>query len=744
MIQRSIVPEEYNINEEHITPVQNERLPETISTLDLYKYFNIIQNPHDEYYATSLTQRLVENELLIFAPKHSLPAYKQVDRETFHFVLNPSDSMSSIDGFLDRNDDMSAKSSSSGVNVVNFYLDIGDFDLFFIPPNLRSSDNLVHIGIYYIDMNSLYICDLTHCRTGVSILKEIINYLKGKDYLHKYVVNKDNNKKKNPIRVTLGCDPEFEYVTKEGVVTENMPRKVLFGGKELNGREEIGLDGSGVVLEIRPEPCKYPKSLVNNIKNIFEKIKQCKLSVVGNKYAVGCHIHFGVGHEYYPKDGLIILLDDFLGCPCFRLNGTARGEYSELSQWRAQPHGFEYRSLPAAVMADPEFFRIVLKICKVIFAKYVNGITFKYELEDYDGFPTKNSYMKICGLSNKEYLYFKDYIGKFTNSSEVKKLAKNVIACWIEGEDIGVGFPAPNINARMDDYLDEEDSVDEERPCLSSGTTETVFFETASGLVRVNYIERWNEYIRDVLSRMLFNALNGLDESTFANFLCLNSNTIIRLHNSHNIEDTDSIVYFGLEDGRGVFRSESYVIDKISSMPLSTISINLIGLREDRGAIVSGFDLIDNASSHHREDCLGADCFGFPAWYRRQGERSRDIDTRASSLVISRSAVRAITDRVEYVRNFRSVPHVLPDGQDDVQLRTRIGTPRSYTDRPYTNWITEPIVIDSGITILTETPEAPTVTRLHNELESRLFVGFDEIMSRITSNNNTDDNTEGE
>jgi len=73
--------------------------------------------------------------------------------------------------------------------------------------------------------------------------------------------------------------------------------------------------------------------LVNNIKRLIGRISIDKvpISVKGDVFPLGGHIHFGIPHGYLGDiEKIITVLDDFLGRPLVGLSGEARCEYDNV------------------------------------------------------------------------------------------------------------------------------------------------------------------------------------------------------------------------------------------------------------------------------------------------------------------------------------------------------------------------------------------------------------------------------
>lgn len=211
----------------------------------------------------------------------------------------------------------------------------------------------------------------------------------------------------NKIEVLVGCDPEFELLKNNRILKAN--RHI---NNENMYNSSIGVDGAACQVEIRPPPGS-PAQVTRNIKGLIKKFSEdysnYDLSTQGNKYPLGGHIHIGIGFEYLPVSDLISLLDDFVGRPTLDLSGNARSDYKRLGAARKQPHGFEYRSTPAAVFAEPHIANITMKMMKNLCEKYFNE-----ERISYNDQPTIDDYINICGLTKKQANYFLDFCNNYS------------------------------------------------------------------------------------------------------------------------------------------------------------------------------------------------------------------------------------------------------------------------------------------------------------------------------------------
>jgi len=277
-------------------------------------------------------------------------------------------------------------------------------------------------GGYCPKLKVLVLSDFTHDYTATQhdILSSMLSSLE-----HFGLVPLSKVKKrKRAVKVTIGCDPEFE---------------VFIGGRIVRAEdytpgyhEDVGCDGAGSQLEIRPEPSVSHVQLVRNIHNLLMKASRVYhiIGVKGDHDPLGGHIHFGI----FPSGNLIKMLDDFIGKPLRSESGHARHGYNRLSAIEPKPWGFEYRTPPSAWLCFPEIARIVLKIARGVANYYVNHrrIVYNRRLKYED-------YKRICGLSRREYKLFRAFAtGKLRNHYY------NILGNWgiptSEGYKLSIGF----------------------------------------------------------------------------------------------------------------------------------------------------------------------------------------------------------------------------------------------------------------------------------------------------------------
>lgn len=176
--------------------------------------------------------------------------------------------------------------------------------------------------------------------------------------------------------IQLGTDPEFELISRR-TNTIVQADTVISGGT----CAQVGTDGAGIQVELRPNP-GTPAQLVENLRGLFREFycqygSRYYLAYTGNTYPLGAHIHASVWRDgsllqLQPDQQAAIAhaLDLVLG-PLVCWSGRARGRYARRGAWRPQPHGVEYRTLPACIFSTPTLARAVLEIAAAIITRLV-------------------------------------------------------------------------------------------------------------------------------------------------------------------------------------------------------------------------------------------------------------------------------------------------------------------------------------------------------------------------------------
>jgi len=155
--------------------------------------------------------------------------------------------------------------------------------------------------------------------------------------------------------ITLGADPEFELVVGGKVVNASgvLQREVTLPWGE------IGVDGSGRPLELRPTPSETARGLVANVGRLLMAVPQVTGGVPSTAcevYAVGGHIHLGFEPTPGTHDWEVAeVVDEALGDIVYDLNTRTRLDegYGKRGDWRGQSWGVEYRTPPSSIWSHP-------------------------------------------------------------------------------------------------------------------------------------------------------------------------------------------------------------------------------------------------------------------------------------------------------------------------------------------------------------------------------------------------------
>lgn len=154
---------------------------------------------------------------------------------------------------------------------------------------------------------------------------------------------------------TLGMDCEFEELARGDVY---YPVSTRF--KSLKAR--IGCDGYRSILELRPEHGN-PMVLQYNLEKLLKKIRHIPISVRGDCYPLGAHIHIGFVDQFYRNKltytYIVEHIDSLFG-DLVELSGKARDSYKKRKAWREQEWGVEYRTFPSAILYKKRFLRFLL------------------------------------------------------------------------------------------------------------------------------------------------------------------------------------------------------------------------------------------------------------------------------------------------------------------------------------------------------------------------------------------------
>jgi hypothetical protein len=207
--------------------------------------------------------------------------------------------------------------------------------------------------------------------------------------------------------ITLGGDPEFEvYVDGELVPASRLS---IFSRGGTYG--SIGTDGASSTAELRPSPASSPREYLENFAALVRRVSRrgILLSVKGDTYALGGHIHVGSSDDAVVKllkdevEKFIEVLDDFVGRVLLPTSGRARGGYARLGAYEFKEYGWEYRTPPSSYYADPKMVRITYKLVKGLVETLLREGEISYETLE-DGRARPEEYLRF--LTKREAEYF--------------------------------------------------------------------------------------------------------------------------------------------------------------------------------------------------------------------------------------------------------------------------------------------------------------------------------------------------
>jgi len=228
----------------------------------------------------------------------------------------------------------------------------------------------VWVGDYFIDNNILITTDLVHeldeyYDVAFRYLDGILLHLNAKGFLKDIEIKKKDGK----YTINYGADPEYELLENGRVIDI---RAEGYAKIPINTHSEIGVDGQGSQLEIRPKPSDTIDGLMSNISKLLKKLRGFHISTKGDVLAIGGHIHIGIeGNRRFSGEGfrkVVKLLDFYLGDYCRKANGKSRemSDYGRLGDTRTNEHGFEYRTPPSSIFLSPTICKIAFNICNLV------------------------------------------------------------------------------------------------------------------------------------------------------------------------------------------------------------------------------------------------------------------------------------------------------------------------------------------------------------------------------------------
>jgi len=260
-------------------------------------------------------------------------------------------------------------------------------------------------GLYFTENQFLVASDWTHNLECIRTLSQLM------PYLSKVFKKKPKMPPRPNFSLKFGADPEFEVIDSSGRVVS--ASGIITGGTD--PRQEIGRDGAGSQVELRPRPESDLWKFITNVRNILKRFAaeypRYSLSAQGDTYPLGGHIHLSLP----PDRNVLALLDNWIGDKVIHLSGGARGSYKKLSAYETKPWGFEYRTPPAAIFLKPQVLFAVLKIMKAVLKGY-----FSYEGVSLYPTPEEIARLKI----EKEWEILNRFIGEYP------KMSKDVLKQW--------------------------------------------------------------------------------------------------------------------------------------------------------------------------------------------------------------------------------------------------------------------------------------------------------------------------
>lgn len=242
-------------------------------------------------------------------------------------------------------------------------------------------------GFFIEDHNVLIASDWTHSISNLPAVKAIIGNL-----IEHKILSPARRKPMKKLSIKLGCDPELEQLASPNGYTVVSPTV------NHSTSTEIGVDGAGSQIGLRPGAYTTPENIVTKIKALIEQLPP--VGIVGDRFPLGGHIH--VGGIKYSKEA-IKLLDDFIGKLSAKTSGDARGSYKNLGAYETKSYGFEYRSPSSTWLHNPEIARITFKLTKQLMVLGHSAGGIEYEL-DSSGVPSLASYEKL--LTTDEAIEF--------------------------------------------------------------------------------------------------------------------------------------------------------------------------------------------------------------------------------------------------------------------------------------------------------------------------------------------------
>lgn len=175
-----------------------------------------------------------------------------------------------------------------------------------------------------------------------------------------------------PLKVTLGCDPEFVFLDAQ--------QNVLPASYWLPTWGPIGSDGP--LAELRPRPATHEEGVIDNLRRLIRALPLLVDAKFGSpqiilpeghscwqNYAIGFHIHLGAPKELLTYaapntkeflETFITVMDYFVGIPAMLLEDSnirrlGDGVYGKAGDYRVSSKTIEYRTPGGFHLRHPEY-----------------------------------------------------------------------------------------------------------------------------------------------------------------------------------------------------------------------------------------------------------------------------------------------------------------------------------------------------------------------------------------------------
>jgi len=285
-----------------------------------------------------------------------------------------------------------------------------------------SNDNKIDEGIYVLDKSVIFMRKSKYHKLAdhpsPAIHAAIENYM-----LENYIQHPEPKS----VKVMLGCDPELIVINDN---YQNVSAEEYFDINVIEEYDEetdeyyeitepdidslldapIGIDGARCELEIRPEPTRRPRAIVQNISDLISRLDNgFGYLTTSFRRPLGGHIHITVtthdGHliRLFPNAaGQLWKLCDFFLQPLFladKINCETRREHGYLSLHQAvrvsHSNGIEYRKPSSLWLTRPSLTKVVFSLIKKVVEYYFTHLFTVQEFTADKRGPTLAAYAKI-------------------------------------------------------------------------------------------------------------------------------------------------------------------------------------------------------------------------------------------------------------------------------------------------------------------------------------------------------------